>query len=317
MKIVIIQNSNKEFWPAFKIKKEHIKAIKRILPKALVTVIADTQISKNNKLSEAEIIITTPFALSALSTVSLPNLKWIHLTSAGVDRLPQVFKDSDVIVTNSSGIHPIPISEHVFAFILMFARGLHISFRTQIEKVGWVRNFQKFNVAELPDQTIGIVGYGTIGREVSKLAKKFGMNILTVTSKTGNLDTLLKTSDYVVNCLPLTPTTFHFFDKKKFSKMKKTAFFINIGRGKTVDEKDLIKALSKGEIAGAGLDVTEVEPLPKSSSLWKLANVILTPHYSGWTPHYMDRAIEIFCQNLKAYLSQKPMPNLVDKEKGY
>ena len=349
MKIVIIQNTNKEFWPAFKVSKDHINAIKSTFPKASVSVVDDTYARKGTPF-EAEIIITTPFFLETLSTVILrtksegsptnvgtdikseilrgvyterseraqnDKLKWIHLTSAGVDRLPQKFRDSDVLVTNSSGVHPIPISEHVFSFILMFARGIHISFRHQIEKGEWERNFQKFNVAELPDQTIGIVGYGNIGKEVGRLARLFRMKILVVTSKNGNLNDLLKSSDYVVNCLPLTSNTLHFFDRTKLSKMKNSAFFINIGRGKTVDEKALIDTLKSGKIAGAGLDVTEVEPLPKSSPLWKLDNVILTPHYSGWTPHYMDRVIEIFCKNLKAYLKGQKLPNLVDKKRGY
>lgn len=317
MKIVIIQNTEKVFWPAFQIKKEHIKAIKRIIPKNAVTVVDDTEIVTSDKLGAAEIIITTPFALNTLSTVSLPKLKWIHLTSAGVDRLPQSIRTSDVIVTNSSGVHPIPISEHVFTFILMFARGLHISFRKQIERGEWERNFQKFNVSELPGQVVGIVGFGTIGQEVGRLARLFQMKVLTVTSRTGNLDELLETADFVVDCLPLTKATFHFFDQKKFSKMKKSVFFINIGRGKTVDEKALIEVLRNGKIAGAGLDVFEEEPLPKTASLWKLKNVILTPHYSGWTPRYMDRVIEIFIKNLKAYLAGQKMPNLVDKQKGY
>lgn len=321
MKIVIIQNTNRQFWPAFKVKEEHLKEIKKVYPKAEVRVVDDKKISTvkviSDKLRQAEIVITTPFVLKDLVGLFLPNLKWIHTTSAGVDRLPQSMKESNVIITNSSGVHPIPISEHVFSFILMFARGMHIAFRNQIEKGEWERNFQKFNAQELPDQTIGIVGYGSIGMEVGRLAKLFRMRVLTVTSKTGNLDEVLKTSDYVINCLPLTPNTRHFFDKKKLLKMKNSAFFINIGRGKTVDEDALIEVLKSGKIAGAGLDVFEEEPLPKTSPLWNLKNVILTPHYSGWTPHYMDRMIEIFCKNLKAYLKGKKMPNLVDKQKGY
>lgn len=317
MKIVIVEYTDKNFWPAFTVKEEHIKAIKRILPKAFVLVVSDTNILKNNNLTEADIIITPPFNLKTLSTLSLSKLKWIHTTSAGVDRVPQSMKESDVIITNSSGVHPIPISEHVFTFILMFARSLYISFRNQIEKEEWVRNFQGFNPKELPDQTLGVVGVGNIGKEVVRLGKLFGMRILTVTSKTGDLNKLLKESDYIVNCLPLTPDTFHYFDFKKLQKMKKEAFFINIGRGQTVDEEALIEALKSGTIAGAGLDVFEEEPLPKSSPLWKLKNVILTPHYSGWNPHYMDRVIKIFIENLKAYLNNKKMPNLVDKQKGY
>lgn len=316
MKIIIIQNTDRQFWPSFRVKKEHLKVIKSVLPKAQVRVVNDKDISQKT-VADTEIIITTPFFLNDLVKLDLSKVKWIHTTSAGVDRVPQSMKESDVIITNSSGVHPIPISEHVFSFILMFARGMHIAFRNQIEKGEWIRDYRGFNPQELPDQTLGVVGVGNIGKEVVRLGKLFGMRVLTVTSKVGDLNKLLKESDYVVNALPLTPQTINFFDAKKLKKMKRSAFFINIGRGKTVDEPALIQALKMGTIAGAGLDVVSEEPLPKSSPLWKLKNVVLTPHYSGWNPHYMDRVISIFCKNLTAYLIGKKMPNLVDKQRGY
>jgi D-2-hydroxyacid dehydrogenase (NADP+) len=315
MEIVIIQNTNKEFWPAFKIKKEHLFAINNSFSKVQVRVINDKDVDQK-KIAEVEVIITTPFFLEELSKIATPKLKWIQLTSAGVDRLPEKIKNSDTVITNASGVHPVPISEHVFAFILMFARGMHISYRNQIERKNWTRSFQKFNPTELPGKTLGIVGLGNIGKEVARLGQLFEMRVLTVTTKKGNLIKLLKESDFIVDCLPATAGTYKYFDKFKFSKMKKGTFFINIGRGKTVNEKALVDAL-ESKLGGAGLDVTETEPLPKTSPFWKLENVIITPHVSGWTPEYMNRVIAIFCINLKAYLKGEKMPNLVDKDKGY
>jgi phosphoglycerate dehydrogenase-like enzyme len=131
------------------------------------------------------------------------------------------------------------------------------------------------------------------------------------------LPNLLKEADFVVNALPGTVHTKGIFDLKLFKKFKETSYFINIGRGTSVVEKDLVEALEERIIAGAGLDVFEVEPLPEISPLWKLENVIITPHYSGWTPKYTERVINIFCENLKSYLKGGKMPNLVNKELGY
>lgn len=332
MKIVIIQNTNPETYPMFEIQENHLEVIKNTHPEAEINIIKDTEISNkaqvtSDRLNEAEVILTTPFSLVALDEYYMDprlrgndkeaNLKWIHLTSAGVDRLPDSIKQSDILITNSSGVHPIPISEHVFAFILMFARGIYVSYRNQIEKKEWSRSFQDFKPFEIQGKTMGIVGYGRIGKQIAEVAKNFGMKLLTVTEEEGNLEQVLRESDFVINSLPATDKTFHYFDTEQFSLMKKTAIFINTGRGKTVNEQTLFEALKNGVIAGAGIDVTEVEPLSKDSPLWTLNNIIITPHISGWTPEYMNRVVEIFCTNLKAYLNSENMPNLVDKEKGY
>jgi len=131
------------------------------------------------------------------------------------------------------------------------------------------------------------------------------------------LDEVLGKSDFVVNALPGTEETKHLYNMDKFKKFKIGAYFINIGRGNSVRQEDLIQALNDGTLAGAGLDVFENEPLQKDSPLWDMENVIITPHYSGWTPFYMDRVIEIFCQNLEAYLKDDELPNLVNKNLGY
>lgn len=317
MQIVVVQNTKKDFGKMLAFTKAHEDMIKAVVPDAAIVVLEEESALSYSNLSDTNVFICEPPFLEHFSKEQFPKLFWAHVTYAGVDKLPQAVKDSDVLITNSSGVHPIPISQHVFTFILMFARGLHVLHRAQIEQKKWLRSYEHIRIAEIQEQTIGIVGFGQIGKEIGRLAKQIGMKVLPYTTHEGDLEMVLRESDYVVNALPSTPTTYHFFDKEKFAKMSASAYFINIGRGKTVDEQALIDVLQKGEIAGAGLDVFEEEPLPETSPLWNLENVIITPHYSGWTPHYMDRVVEIFCENLQAYLAKKPMPNLVDKKRGY
>ncbi|MBI2542659.1 MAG: D-2-hydroxyacid dehydrogenase [Candidatus Aenigmarchaeota archaeon] len=327
MKILIIQNREEILNPMLQLNENHTSIIKKQFPDAEITVVDDVKDEIDTKIDETEIIITS--RLHNIDFQKTENLKWIHVTAAGVDFLSDDLLNSDVLITNSSGVHSIPIAEHVFAFMLMFERQIHKSFRIQVEEKKWVRNFKFQNVSELHGKTIGIIGLGRIGRKIAQLAKAFDMKVLAIVRNPREeknvdemydmkgLDNVLETSDYVVVCLPLTKETQHLFDYEKFSKMKSSTYFINIGRGKIVKENDLIKALKDNIIAGAGLDVFEDEPLPDDSELWNLENVIITPHYSGWTPYYMDRVVDIFCENMKAFLEGRRMPNLVDKDRKY
>lgn len=328
MRILIIQNKEESLNPMLQLNETHIRQIEQQFPKVEVTVVDDVKGEVDPKIEEAEIILTS--RLHNIDFQKAKNLKWVHVTAAGVDRIPEDILNSDILITNSSGVHSIPIAEHVFVFILMFERQVHKSFRVQIEEKKWIRDYKILSVSELHGKTIGIIGLGAIGKKIAELAKAFDMKVLAVVRNlrekddnvdelypTDGLDKVLQNSDYVVVCLPLTKETYHLFDYEKFIEMKPSAYFINIGRGKVVNEKDLIKVLKGDVIAGAGLDVFEEEPLPSDSELWKLENVIITPHYSGWTPYYMNRVIDIFCENLKAYLKKKKMPNLIDKELGY
>jgi phosphoglycerate dehydrogenase-like enzyme len=261
--------------------------------------------------------------------IQSPNLKWLHITSAGANALSSEIINSKVLVTNSSGVHPIPISEHVLGLMLMLARGLHKAVKVQIEQKKWVRDVSLYQPGELAGKNLLVVGMGRIGERVAMLGEAFEMNVTGIVRNPSghktrinlksvkDLGSELKEADYVVNCLPSTSETIGLFDKKLLSRFKKGSFFINIGRGDTVDESELIAVLKSGKLAGAGLDVFEKEPLPSSSPLWEMDNVIITPHYSGVNPHYFDRVISIFCENLKAFLNQKTLPNLVDKKLGY
>jgi len=257
------------------------------------------------------------------------NLRWIQATGAGVDGLlfPELV-ESDVILTNASGVHPIPIAEHTFALILAITRGLIKSFEGKRRKE-WLHN--EVFIDELYGKTIGIIGYGRIGQGIARLAKGFGMKVIGLKRDPGkevevkpdvllgkdSLDILLKESDVVVIIVPLTKETYHMIGERELRLMKPTSILINVARGKVVDESALIKALKEKWIFSAGLDVFETEPLPPESELWGLDNVVITPHIAGLNPHYTDRLLDIFIRNLQAYPDISKMINVVDKRLGY
>lgn len=274
-----------------------------------------------------------------------PNLRWVQLSSAGVNHLlGKPIMKSDTIVTTSSGIHSVPIAEYVFGSILAFARKFPLALSFQ-QRGEWPRDRWKHLLGrELRGSTIGIVGYGSIGREVGRLAKAFGMTVLASKRSPGEkhdagyvlpdagdpemqhadrvfgpaeLQEMVAQCDYVVVALPLTPETEGIIDEGVLQAMKPTAYFVNISRGEIVDEPALIRALEEGRIAGAGLDVFTEEPLPEDSPFYSLDNVILTPHISAATAVYNDRITDLFAENLRRYLANEPLLNQVDKQRGY
>ena len=257
-----------------------------------------------------------------------PHLKWFHTFLAGVDAPDYAHMlEKGITVTNSTGIHGTQISELVFEKMLMHAKRAFFSFQMQQEK-----KWSRFIPSLLSGKTLGIVGLGSIGKEVARLGKAFGMKVIanrrsiTEISKTENVDILMPTSqltellsqsDYVVLSMAVTPETDKIIGEKELRAMKPTAFLINIARGKVVDETALIRALKENWIGGAGLDTVSREPLPPESEIWDLPNLILTPHISGVRDDYFDLAIPLFCENLKRYLGDKQMINVIDRKKGY
>jgi phosphoglycerate dehydrogenase-like enzyme len=257
-----------------------------------------------------------------------PHLKWIQLTSAGADRLlSSGFIEGGITVTTVSGLHATPIGEYVLCAMLMFAKGAPGFLRAQ-SRHEWLRYMPK----ELLGATVGIVGMGHIGEEVARLAKAFGCRIIatrrSVTSPTSDehadellpssgLSRLLEASDYIVLAVPLTPETRGMIGADELRLMKPDAVLINIARGGVIDEAALVEALREHRIAGAALDVFEQEPLPADSPLWDLENVILSPHISGGTEIYNQRAVDIFADNLRRYLAGEPLRNVVDPARGY
>lgn len=256
------------------------------------------------------------------------NLRWYQQWGAGTDWLmkhPDLI-EKDFMLTNASGVHSIPISEHILALMLAFARKLPDAVRAQAKGM-WV---EVDGLGELAGKTMLLIGVGAIGKYTAHIAAALGMRVVGLRRNPGKqipgidrmvgkeqLYQVLPEADFVVLTIPLTHETRHMIDEKAFKAMKQSAFIVNIGRGATIDEAALILALQNGQIAGAGLDVFEKEPLSEDSPLWKMENVIITAHYSGNTPHYDQRAFEIFIDNLKRYTTGVPMRNLVDKKRGY
>ncbi len=299
--------------------------------KAITAVSPDSEII-SCKLEEAMEHMANTDILVTWGTMDIrplhlnaPNLQWIHTLSAGVESLiyPEIQADN-TLLTNSRGIHGIPISEHVLAIMLAFTRGLNTFIRQQS-----IKKWKRAPVEEIHDKTIGIVGLGSIGREIAKKAKGMGMHVVaskrTMTTELfvdklyapNQLDELLAISDFVVVCLPLLEETTNLFTLKEFSAMKSSAYFINVARGPIVKEEDLVIALEQGLIKGAGLDVFDHEPLAHSCPLWDMDNVIITPHLAALSPNYLDRAIKLFADNLSRFIQNKEMLNVIDKIKGY
>jgi D-2-hydroxyacid dehydrogenase (NADP+) len=257
-----------------------------------------------------------------------PNLRWVQLTSAGVDRAARSgLLESEIMLTSASGLHATPIGEFVLCVMLMFCKGAPKFVRAQ-ERREWVRYMPQ----ELFGKTVGVVGMGHIGSEVARLAKAFGCRVIatrrSVTQRVrgelvdevlpaSELPALLGESDFVVLSVPLTQETRHLIAEPELRAMRSTGVLINIARGAVVDEAALVRALKEGWIGGAGLDVFEQEPLPPESELWGMESVILSPHLSGGTEIYNQRAAGIFCENLRRYLADERLLNLADADRGY
>jgi phosphoglycerate dehydrogenase-like enzyme len=259
------------------------------------------------------------------------NLRWFQQWAAGADWLlkPPEVGELDFVLTTTSGLHAIPISEHIFALLLAFAREFHQAMRLQ-ERREWIPQDQHEGLFELAGKTMVLVGVGAIGARTAKVATAFGMRVLGVRRNPAvgvpdveamfgpdQLLELLPEADFVVLTVPLTRETQRMVGERELRAMKPTAYVVNVGRGGIIEESALIRALQEGWIAGAGLDVFETEPLPEDSPLWEMDNVIVTSHYAGITPHYDERAMAIFLDNLRRYQAGEPLRNVVDRELGY
>ncbi|CAL1240380.1 D-2-hydroxyacid dehydrogenase [Candidatus Methylocalor cossyra] len=255
-------------------------------------------------------------------------LAWIQTAGAGVDgMLTRELRQRNVVVTNMSGVHAHNIGEHVLAMMLAFARGL-VQILPHRERREWWRPAD--GVFELRGQTLAVVGLGAIGQAVAQRAQALGMRVIgSRRNPTGpvpgvvrvygqdQLHAMLSDADHVAVCLPLTDATRGLFGAEAFAAMRPGAYFYNIGRGRTVDQDALVAALRSGRLGGAGLDVTDPEPLPPDSPLWELPNTLITCHSAGMTPHYWDRAIPLLLANIGRFRAGQPLLNVVDLQEGY
>lgn len=291
-------------------------------------------------------VLYTSFATPLPTPEQAPHLHWVQLYSAGPDQiLTHPLFASSTVFTTTSGIHALPIAEYVLAMTLAWFHRLPRIFEWQ-QRHAWPTATDRaplFAGEEMRGKTIGIIGYGSIGREVARLATSFGMRVLATQRGTNHhdtgfalpnagdptgsipaqfytpdeLDIMLPACDIVVIALPLTTRTRGMFDDAAFQAMKQTALLVNIARGDICNEGALIHALQEKRIAGAILDVFQQEPLPSEHPLWQLPNVFISPHCSSLTSHYEERAAQVCLENLQRYLAGEQLWNIVDKEQGY
>ena len=247
-----------------------------------------------------------------------PNLRWIHVFSAGVDHpVFGMFRARGVQLTTSSGSSAVPIAHSVIMHVLALCRQARMFSDNQARRE-WVRS----DVTDVEGRTIGVVGLGAIGTEVSRLASHFGMHVIGLrraptgdepceTWSTDRLPELLALVDDLVLTAPLTDVTRGMIGTEQLAMLKRGAHIVNVGRGELIDEQALIAALRSGQVGGAALDVFTTEPLAGDSPLWSLSNVIVTPHSAGTTPLSRHRAVEIFTDNLGRYVRGEPLRNEV------
>jgi len=295
---------------------------------ALTVVVAET---------EAEAARAAPGAEAAFGTLppalvrTAAKLRWLQAPQAAPPAgyyTPELIAHP-VVVTNFREIYNDHIAAHIMAFVLAFARGLHYYVPRQLRRE-WRPEPLDSGVVHLPEASALVVGLGGIGAETARLAAAFGMRVTGVDARRREappgvlkldgpdaLDSLLPLADFVILTVPHTPATEGFMHRARFQRMKRSAFFINIGRGMTTRLDDLVAALRAGEIAGAALDVYEQEPLPADHPLWTLPNVLLTPHTAGFGPFLDDRRFEILLDNCRRFLAGQPLRNVVDKARWF
>lgn len=260
-------------------------------------------------------------------------LKWIHSTAAGIAQLTYTeLRDSGILVTNPRGVFSVPMAEHTMGLLIAMARNFPDSVRFQ-EKSMWGQQQlwdMPQKLAELNGKNLLIVGYGSIGEELAKRARVFGMRVRGITRSgkgdasfvekilpASHLHDALSEADYVVIAAPETAETKHLIGPAEISRMKRGARLVNVGRGSLLDEAALIAALENGRLAGAALDVTGIEPLPENSPLWKAPNLFITPHTSAVSDRLWQRETELLVELLELWFSGREMKNVVDLARGY
>lgn len=257
-----------------------------------------------------------------------PNLRWVQTLTAGADGVPfDVLEERGIVLSNGSGIHAPNIAEHMLGQMLCFARGFHTLLRHQ-QNHHWTPAHVSF---ELNGQTLCVVGLGDIGQMLGERAAAIGMRVtgvrrrpeiavpdgISAVATFDGMDALLAEADHVALCLPLTPSTEHIINAERIAGMQRGVYIYNTGRGELIDQDALIEALTSGQVAGAGLDVTTPEPLPEDSPLWDMENVLITSHTSGRSPARMDRFMDILIDNIRRYREDEPLRNVVDPVHGY
>lgn len=331
---------------AWRIPEEEVDRLRRDFPDVEVAR-ADSREALAEKVSDAEILFS--WAPGDAVVARGKRLRWIHAPAAGVGTfLTPSVRERAIVLTNSRGVHAVPIAEHTMGTLAMLARQLDRAvldqFQRRLDRERWWVGSGR--PRELFGLTLGLFGYGAIGREIARRALAFGMRVIAVRRNPisppawepdllralglpveepriegvmgpNELGSMLAESDAVVVAAALTPETEGIFDASAFRRMKRGAWFVNVARGKMVRERDLVAALREGQVGGAALDVFETEPLPEGSELYNVDNVILTPHISGGSAGFWPRAMRLFRENLRRDGAGLPLLNQVDLERGY
>ena len=299
--------------------------------KAMLEAVPDLEVV--HCASRQEALAALPDADACFGTLdpelleAASSLQWLMAPMAGPPKgyyFDELIR-SEVTVTNFRGIFNDHISTHIMAFVLVFARGMHRYFRDQFEG-RWRKGGESRPSTYLPESTALIIGVGGIGGETARQCKNWGMEVIGVDPRTPSvpdgvdelyrpekLEAQLPRADFVILTAPQTPATEGLFSSALFRRMKRSAFFINIGRGSNVILSDLDRALREGQIAGAALDVFQVEPLPKDHPLWTAPNFLMTPHVAASGPYLEDRRVALMVENAKRFAEGRELVNIVDK----
>ncbi len=303
------------------------KINQRLGDRVEVIKVKDFDKADQEVLSQAQVLLTNQMEIDQKNLEKMKNLRWIQCVFSGINHFPlDYLKDKGIILTNARGVHRIQMSEFIVSLLLSIVRNSYHYTKAHLD-----RKWDPAKIDELYGKTVGFIGVGAVARETARKLKPFDMRILGVKNRVEDveyfdevysslqMDRVIEQSDFVITLVPLTEQTRKMIGESQFKRMKPTAWFINVARGDVVDEQALIRALREGWIAGAGLDVFQKEPLPADSPIWDLENVRLTPHVAGPTPHYMERLMEIFIDNLEAFVSDNKaqMVNVIDYNREY
>ena len=304
------------------------------LKDAAEIAVGDTPEFLNEHAAEAEVVLYTGLEGKTLPFAEiwphLASIKWVHSLSAGVEKyMIPAFVESPVPLTNARGVFKRSLADFAILGILYFTKKVRRLVESQR-----AHKWENFGVGWVPDKVVGIVGYGEIGQECGRLAKAMGMKVHAVRRNperskedpllervfpSAQLHEMLQEVDVVIAAAPLTHNTRHMLSDSEFNAMKRSAIVINVGRGPVIDEAALIRALQAKTIAGAALDVFEEEPLPPTSPLWDMENVLISPHCTDRTenPDWQELSVQLFLRNFEHYRKGEPLENVVDKKAGY
>ena len=306
--------------------QDRLAEVRKTFPQVEFTAASD-QDKILREIPDAEVVYG---GITREAFLAAKKLKWIQNTGAGVEKLARISEiaESDVIVTNTRGAHAATIAEHTFGLLISLTRNLRQTFQAQRDH-NWGVQFDNPMVG-LTGLTLGMVGLGNIGRAIAKRGHAFDMNVIAIDAHevpkpdfvtelrlSDGLDDLLQRSDVVAVTTPHTPNTAGLLGEQQLRLMKPSSYLLVVSRGGIVDEDALARMLNEGKLAGAGLDVTATEPLPEDSPLWDTPNLLITPHCSGRSAFTSASALAIFHENLRRYLADEPLTNLVDLKLGY